>query len=467
MSFWHITAKDLYLLVRDRRTFAMLLLLPLAFITIIGMTTGKLMGWRNSNQVLKIAAILPAEADYAAIGSPEFLTPPDAPASEAPAALSDDDRTAQRNMARHIVADIVNGVQQAPGVEVRTVPDWREQIGLPPAEGGDKSVAGQMISNEEINAAIVFEPDFYKKIYHLGFSDLAARDRGKAVPDAKLGRIGLDVLTKDPNSSTKGAISSIVAYQARDVIEPVLVSRLRTWTVQERAQQGLRELLASVERMRAEPPPKLQPPKPRAAGGSNDAYQELVPSYTVMFVFFLVNLMARSFLNEREMGTLRRLRIAPISRWSILAGKTTPFLIVSLLQTVALFVSGRLLFSMSWGADPWLLLPVIFATSCAATGLGLLIATLVKSDSQVSAYATTAVILLAGISGCFMPRKWLPEIMQQISLATPHAWALMAYDQILSNAVPNVVEVWKCVGMLLAFAAAFFLLGGWRFRATG
>src|SRR5690606_32755117 len=143
-----------------------------------------------------------------------------------------------------------------------------------------------------------------------------------------------------------------------------------------------------------------------------------------------------------------------------------PFFIVSLLQTALLFLAGRLLFGMSWGERPAMLLPIIVATSAAATGLGLLIATLVRSDAQVSAYATTAVIVLAGISGCFMPRKWLPDLMQQISLATPHAWALIAYDQLLSTTNPDLETVWQCAAVLLAFAVGFFVLGGVRFKTV-
>ena len=78
-------------------------------------------------------------------------------------------------------------------------------------------------------------------------------------------------------------------------------------------------------------------------------YQELVPSYTVMFVFFLVNIMARSFIRERDEGTLIRLRAAPVSVVSLLVGKTTPFFIVSVVQCTLLFVFGKLLFGMSWG----------------------------------------------------------------------------------------------------------------------
>jgi ABC-2 type transport system permease protein len=198
---------------------------------------------------------------------------------------------------------------------------------------------------------------------------------------------------------------------------------------------------------------------------NEEVYQHLIPSYTVMFVFFLVTVMARSFINEREIGTLRRLRIAPITPTSLLAGKTIPFLIISLVQTTLLFLSGKLLFGMSWGNDPGMLVPVIFCTSLAATALGLLLATIVRTESQVTAYANVVVITMAGISGCFMPRQWLPEPMQNLSLATPHAWALEAYNQLLAQPVPDLNLVTECCAMLLGFAIVYFIGGSLRFRS--
>ena len=55
----------------------------------------------------------------------------------------------------------------------------------------------------------------------------------------------------------------------------------------------------------------------------------------MFFVFFIVSFMARSVLHEREQGTLRRLRIAPVRPMSILSGKTLPFLLLSVAQTPA------------------------------------------------------------------------------------------------------------------------------------
>jgi ABC-2 type transport system permease protein len=169
--------------------------------------------------------------------------------------------------------------------------------------------------------------------------------------------------------------------------------------------------------------------------------------------------MARSFIQERDLGTLRRLRMAPVRPASILLGKTVPFLMLSLLQTAILFACGRWMFGMTWGPLPWLLVPVALCTSLAATSLGLLIATLVRTDSQVSAYANIVVILSAGISGCFIPRQWLTPVMKPVSLAVPHGWALVAYDTLLKSARPDVTLVWQCCAAILGFALLYFLLG--------
>ena len=100
----------------------------------------------------------------------------------------------------------------------------------------------------------------------------------------------------------------------------------------------------------------------------------------------------------------------------------------------------------------------------AATTLGLMVATMVKTDAQVSAYANFVVIVMAGISGCFLPRDWLPDLMKTISLATPHAWALMSYREALTTEHPDHAEILQSCGMRVGFAVIYFAIGAFRFR---
>jgi ABC-2 type transport system permease protein len=121
---------------------------------------------------------------------------------------------------------------------------------------------------------------------------------------------------------------------------------------------------------------------------------------------------------------------------------------------------------MSWGSQPWLLLPIMFCTSSAATALGLLFSTVARTESQVSSFGNLILLSSAGISGCLVPRAWMPPITQKISLMTPHAWALDAYNEMLTKELPDYRVIAASCGVLLCFAAMFFTLGLFRFRAV-
>lgn len=429
MGFWEITKKDLKLLVRDRRTTALLIVLPLVFITIIGLTTGKLLGWKRSNQLLRIGYV--DQVDYENVEHP----------------LYDNDEldAAERVRARNMVSRIVNGLQEASGVQLFPAED-REEL--------QRMMDGQV--TEEVNAGLIIGPNFYEQFQLLDAGDFLALDDGQLADGITF--LDMDLISDQPDSSTHSIIENLVFAKTVSAMTPNVMCR--SGILAARMGDKCDKLDAEGE----QPPIERLPPQETAPEADNRMYDELVPGWTVMFVFFLVNIMARSFIHERDLGTLRRLRIAPVAPTGVMLGKTVPFFIISVVQTMLLFLAGRLLFGMSWGVEPWLLIPIILSTSMAATTLGLLVATLVKTEAQVSAYANFVVIVMAGISGCFLPREWLPDLMKTISLATPHAWALMSYREALTTDQPLYGDIFESCGLMIAFSVIYFAIGAWRFR---
>ena len=57
MAAWYITAKDLLLLAQDRRALVLLLVLPLLFISIVGMSTGQFLTRDDNTDRFRIALI--------------------------------------------------------------------------------------------------------------------------------------------------------------------------------------------------------------------------------------------------------------------------------------------------------------------------------------------------------------------------------------------------------------------------
>jgi len=203
-------------------------------------------------------------------------------------------------------------------------------------------------------------------------------------------------------------------------------------------------------------------------------YQTLVPMYLVMFTFFLVLIVGWIFVSERRQGTLKRLRLAPLSRSQILLGKLLPVYAVSLAQGVLLLLLGRLLFGMSWGPQAWpvwqqalMLLAVVACTSFAAMGLAMLVGAAAQTETQVQLFGGIPVLVLGVLGGCVLPRALMPEQAQVVTLFTPHGWALNAYRELLQNPPsyePNLFFVAQGCAMLLLFGSGFLAAAWWLMR---
>lgn len=410
MNVWRITRKDLLLLWRDRRALIMLITMPLVFIAIIGLSTGQMLGWRNRNEQLRIVVINQDRDEQGA-----------------PGALSQ---------------QIVDRLKARDGLDV--------------IESDDEAAAEELVGDGDRTASVVIGSRFQERVNELRPTDGMDFTRGRLA--GGMSSLDIQIMGRTSFTNASAVVEMVVQGETLRVVVPVALRKhalIRNLMDRRREEdESNPETAAVAEAPRTTP---LQ-------GLGHNVYQKIVPSYTVLFTFFLITIMARSFLAEKELGTLQRLRSTPASNVALIIGKTLPFYFVSLLQGALLFISGRLLFGMSWGPRPELLPIVIAATSLSATGLGLLIATIVRTDSQVSSLGPLVIITMAGISGCFMPREWLPQAMQDISLATPHAWALMAYDQLLAAPRPHLDRVAKYSVALVGFSVVYFVMGWARFR---
>ncbi len=405
MNAWQITRKDLKLLVRDRRTLFVLVALPLAFISILGLSTGQLFNEREKARKVRLGVVNEDQSELA--------------------------------------GKVLTEVYKLQALEVHEI--------------SERAEAKRMLVDGDLDVIVVIGRHYHDCVERLNVGDLFYPEQGQLAGELE----NLDV------SVESGAFRANAAEVVQELVFAFALRTLAPDVLRNSDPKLAEKLLLKAKRSarKASRSATADEGSPSVGPHSeNFVYQILVPSYTVMFVFFIINLMARSFIAERDLQTLNRLRISDISRGGLLFGKTTPFLLISLVQTVLLFLAGKVLFGMSWGVDPLMLAPVMLATSLAAVALGLLVATTVRTDSQVSAYGNFLVLVLAGISGCLMPRSWQPQLMQQLGLITPHAWALIAYDQLLNQDQPDLALVGRCIAVLLAFAAGFFALGAWRYR---
>ena len=193
-----------------------------------------------------------------------------------------------------------------------------------------------------------------------------------------------------------------------------------------------------------------------------DTYQQNVPGYTVLGVFFIVGTMASSILAEKREGTFRRLLVAPLPKPILLAGKILPYYLINLIQIAIMFGVAHLLFGMAFG-DPVALAAISMALAAAATGLGIMIAALGKTDTQIGGLTSLLTLTMSALGGCLMPTYIMPSFLQTLSRFIPHAWAMQGFQDVLVRGY-GLAGILPEAGILLGFAGVFFLIGVWRFR---
>lgn len=183
---------------------------------------------------------------------------------------------------------------------------------------------------------------------------------------------------------------------------------------------------------------------------------QIVPGYTVMFSFYIMISIVIAFIKDRESGMAARLASTPLSRLEYFAGKWVPFVAVVLLQIMVLFGFGVIVYDLPLG-DPLALAALSVGLAFVATGCGMAMAVLAKTENM--GIALTQVIALGGamLGGLWMPIEFMPEVMQNIAQFLPQFWALEGYKTVILEQ-GTMRDVWQSLAVLLGFGAACLTL---------
>lgn len=212
-----------------------------------------------------------------------------------------------------------------------------------------------------------------------------------------------------------------------------------------------------------QPPVEVVQEVPADASGERPTpFEANVPGYAVMFMLLGTTMGAVALLEERENGTLRKLRTLPVSTADILGGKALSNFLTALVQSAVLFAAGRLLFGMRLGDSIAGLVLMIVCTAFAATGLAMLLASLCKTRAQANGVSILVVLTMSALGGSWWPLYIVPEWMQKAAHVTVTAWAMDGFTALLVYG-GGIADVWQPAVVLAAMGAAFLAAGWWRF----
>jgi ABC-2 type transport system permease protein len=194
-----------------------------------------------------------------------------------------------------------------------------------------------------------------------------------------------------------------------------------------------------------------------------------VAGFAVMFAFLAAQITASSIFDEKKEGTFRRLLAAPLGKQDLLIGKMLPNFFIAIVQMVVLVAASIVLLPLlgqeapSLGNSPLGLILVTVLVALCSTSLGILLAAIARTESQVGGISTLVLWVAGLVGGAFIPAFVLGDFLNAIGKVVPHYWAIQAYTDLMVRG-QGVADILPELGILAGFTAVFFAIGLIRFR---
>ena len=165
----------------------------------------------------------------------------------------------------------------------------------------------------------------------------------------------------------------------------------------------------------------------RRSDGWNNFYEISFPSAIVWGLMACSAAFAISLVKERTAGTLMRLRLAPISRTHVLAGKGLACYIACCAAILLVLTMGRVVFHVRL-VSPVNLVLAIACASCCFVGLMMLMSVLGKTEASVGGAGWGVNCVMGMLGGGMVPLMFMPKWMQTAGSVSPVKWAIVALE---------------------------------------
>lgn len=188
-----------------------------------------------------------------------------------------------------------------------------------------------------------------------------------------------------------------------------------------------------------------------------NSFDQYVPGFGITFL--LIDILwgvSVGLIDERDWGTLQRLRVSGAPMPGVLGGKLGARFMMGFVQMVVLLAVGRLLFGIRLGHSPLMLLLPTAAIAFAATAFGLVIAVVARTRDSVLPLGSVGAMTMSAIGGCWWPLNFEPGWMRAVAVWMPTTWTMRAYNDLMIRGLASERALFPA---LVTFGLGALLLG--------
>jgi ABC-2 type transport system permease protein len=174
-------------------------------------------------------------------------------------------------------------------------------------------------------------------------------------------------------------------------------------------------------------------------------------------------LTAQAIVREKEMGTLEQIMVTPIRSWQLMLGKTLPFALIGLLDSIMIALIGVFWFEVPLRGNPLVLLLGIMLFLMSSVAIGLFMSTI--SSTQQQAQISTFFFSMPAftLSGFAFPIENMPDWIQVLTYANPLRYFLVIIRGVFLKG--NGLDIlWPQMLALAVLGGVTILLSSLRFQ---
>lgn len=191
--------------------------------------------------------------------------------------------------------------------------------------------------------------------------------------------------------------------------------------------------------------------------------QQSVPAWLVFSMFFILIPISNTFINEKNFGTISRIRSINVSLLPILISKIFPYFIINQIQVVFMILVGMYVVPLLGGDtleisnNYGMILLVSCMVSLGSISFALLIANIAKTTEEATTYGGVSNIILAALGGIMVPKFVMPKFMQDATEFSPMAWGLESFLEVFVRG-GNFADISTYVYQMVIFAIICLIL---------
>lgn len=192
-------------------------------------------------------------------------------------------------------------------------------------------------------------------------------------------------------------------------------------------------------------------------------YQQFItPGIIVMAIMFTSMFSGISVIWDREVGFMKEMLVAPVSRLSIVAGKCFGGATTAVIQGIIVLLISLLLGAKVDLVTFLILLPIMMLIALGVVGIGVAIASVLESMEGFGVIMNFVIMPMFFLSGALFPINNLPDWLKVITYIDPITYdvELTRYIMIGVSSV-NVVLSFIAV---LGFTCVTLLIGTYLFN---